>query len=101
MLAESLRMIVSQRLVRAAEGSKRFAVAEILINTHAAASMIRTGNSHKLESVIQAGGSLGMQGFDAVLKDLVRKKLIDAEEAHHHALDRAQFESAAPLREAA
>jgi len=101
MLAESLRMIVSQRLVRAAEGNKRLAVAEILLNTHAAASMIRTGNSHKLESVIQAGGSLGMQAFDAVLKDLVRKKVIEVEEAHHNALDRTQFESGMPMREAA
>jgi twitching motility protein PilT len=101
MLAESLRMIVSQRLVRASEGGKRFAVAEILVNTHAAASMIRTGNSHKLESVIQAGGSLGMQAFDTVLKDLVRRKLIDAEEAHTHALDRSQFEGAVPMRDAA
>jgi twitching motility protein PilT len=101
MLAESLRMIVSQRLVRAAEGGKRMAVAEILINTHAAASMIRSGNSHKLDSVIQAGGSLGMQAFDAALRELVRKKIVDIEEAHQSALDRTQFESGLPLREAA
>jgi twitching motility protein PilT len=101
MLAESLRMIVSQRLVRAAEGNRRFAAAEILINTHAAASMIRSGNSHKLESVIQAGGNVGMQAFDAVLRDLVRKKLIEPDEAHANALDRTQFESGLPMREVA
>ena len=101
MLAESLRMIVSQRLVKATEGNKRFAAAEILVNTHAAASMIRAGNSHKLESVIQAGGGVGMQGFDAVLRDLVRRKLIDPEEAHANALDRAQFDSGLPMRDAA
>ena len=101
MLAESLRMIVSQRLVKASEGNKRFAAAEILVNTHAAASMIRAGNSHKLESVIQAGGGVGMQGFDAVLRDLVRRKLIDPEEAHANALDRAQFDSGLPMRDAA
>ncbi len=101
MLAESLRMIVSQRLVRAAEGGKRFAVAEILINTHAAASMIRAGNSHKLESVIQAGGNLGMQGLDSVLRDLVRRKLIDPEEAALNGLDRSPLDSSTPLRDAA
>jgi twitching motility protein PilT len=62
MLAESLRMIVSQRLVLAAGGGKRFAAVEVLVNTHAAAAMIRAGNSHKLESVIQAGGNVGMRG---------------------------------------
>ncbi len=101
MLAESLRMVVSQRLVRAAEGAKRFAAAEILVNTHAAAAMIRAGNSHKLESVIQAGGSLGMQGLDAVLRDLVRKKLIDPEEAALNGLDRTPLDTNPPLRDAA
>jgi twitching motility protein PilT len=101
MLAESLRMVVSQRLVRAAEGNRRLVAAEILINTHAAASMIRTGNSHKLESVIQSGGNVGMQGFDAVLKDMVRRKLIDPDEAHANALDRAAFENGLPMREVA
>jgi small GTP-binding protein len=99
MLAESLRMIVSQRLVRSVEGGKRLAVAEILVNTHAAAAMIRAGNSHKLESVIQAGGSLGMQSFDAVLRDLVRRKLVDEEEARTHTFDPAQAD-AAPRRAA-
>ena len=101
MLAESLRMVVSQRLVRAAEGGKRFAAAEILVNTHAAAAMIRAGNSHKLESVIQAGGSLGMQGFDTVLRDLVRRKLIDPEEAALNGVDRTPFDANTPLRDAA
>ena len=101
MLAESLRMVVSQRLVRAREGGKRFAVTEILVNTHAAAAMIRGGNSHKLESVIQAGGSLGMQGFDTVLKDLVRRKIIDAEEADLNTPDRGPFESGPGMRDAA
>jgi twitching motility protein PilT len=75
--------------------------AEILINTHAAAAMIRAGNSHKLESVIQAGGGLGMQSLDAVLRDLVRQKRIDPEEALAQGLERLQFDSAPPLREAA
>jgi twitching motility protein PilT len=101
MLAESLRMVVSQRLLRAAEGGRRFVAAEILINTHAAAAMIRAGNSHKLESVIQAGGGLGMQSLDAVLRDLVRQKRIDPEEALAQGLERLQFDSAPPLREAA
>jgi twitching motility protein PilT len=96
MLADSLRMIVSQQLVRAADGSGRIAVAEILINTHAVASMIRTGNSHKLESAIQTGGSAGMQSLDATLRTLVRAGTITTEEAHAHALEKGQFEHALP-----
>jgi twitching motility protein PilT len=48
MLADSLRLIVSQQLVRRADGSERVLVAEVLVNTHAASTMIRTGNAHKL-----------------------------------------------------
>ena len=101
MLAESLRMVVSQRLVRALEGGKRLAAAEILVNTHAAAAMIRGGNSHKLESVIQAGGSLGMQSLDAVLKDLVRRKVIEPEEAERNVSERGSFETGPAPRDAA
>jgi twitching motility protein PilT len=93
MLAESLRMIISQQLVRNAEGSGRLMVAEVLLNTPAAASMIRSGNSHKLSTVIQAGGGVGMQAMDAVLKNLVREGGITAEEAMEHAIDRSHFEA--------
>ena len=101
MLAESLRMIVSQRLVRTVQDNKRLAVAEILINTHAAASMIRAGNSHKLDSVIQAGAQAGMQSLDAVLNDLVRRKVITGEEAYANAIERNQFDPYVALREVA
>jgi twitching motility protein PilT len=101
MLAESLRMIVSQQLVPNSEGSGRILAAEVLLNTHAAASMIRAANSHKLSSVIQAGGKVGMQSLDSVLKELVRKESITVDEAYEHAVDRSQFESQMARREAA
>jgi len=101
MLAESLRMIVSQQLVPNVDGSGRILAAEILLNTHAAASMIRSSNSHKLSSVIQAGGKVGMQSLDSVLKDLIRKEAITVEEAYEHAVDRTQFENQLARREAA
>jgi len=92
MLAESLRMIISQQLVRNAEGSGRVLAAEVLLNTHAAASIIRSGNSHKLVSVIQAGRKQGMQTLDGVLKELVRKEIISGEDAYEHAVERGNFE---------
>jgi twitching motility protein PilT len=92
MLADSLRLIVSQQLARKTDGSGRVLVAEVLVNTHAAATMIRTGNAHKLESVIQSGGTNGMQSLDATLKDLVRRQVILPDEAYAHALDKAPFE---------
>ena len=46
MLADSLRMIVSQRLLRTTDGSRRVVAAEILVNTNAAKANIRSGSSH-------------------------------------------------------
>ena len=92
MLADGLRMIVSQRLVPTADHSRRIPAVEILINTSAAATMIRTGQSHKLMTVIQSGRRSGMQSLDGSLKDLMQRKVITAEAAYEHALDRTQFE---------
>jgi twitching motility protein PilT len=93
MIADSLRMVVSQQLVRTADESGRVVVAEVLMNTHAVASMIRSGNSQKLENAIQTGASSGMQGLDATLRGMVRSGKITSEEAAAHALDKLQFDA--------
>ena len=92
MLSGSLRMVVSQQLVRRADGAGRLVAAEVMISTHAIASMIRSGNSHKLPNAIQAGGRTGMQSLDAVLTDMVKREQISGEEAYEHAIDRTLFE---------
>ncbi len=92
MLADSLRLVVSQQLVRRADGSGRQVAAEVLVSTHAVSSMIRQGNTHKLSSALQSGARAGMQSLDAVLMDMVRREEISGEEAYEHAIDRAQFE---------
>ena len=91
-LADSLRMVVSQQLVRKADGAGRVAVPEVLINTQAAASMIRKGRTHQLASVIQAGSRQGMCSLDARLQELVRTEVITGEEAYEHAIDKGPFE---------
>lgn len=92
MIADTLRMVVSQQLLRRADGHGRIVAAEVMINNHAIASMIRAGNSHKLTNAIQSGGRAGMQSLDAVLNDLLKQELISGEEAYEHAIDRASFE---------
>ncbi len=92
MLAECLNLIVSQQLVRNVEGNGRLAVAEVLLNNHAAATLIRTCRAHQLTNVIQAGARAGMQSLDAQLMDLVRRQVISGSEAHHHAIEKGRFE---------
>jgi twitching motility protein PilT len=92
MLADSLRLVVSQQLVRKADRSGRTVAAEVLVNTSAVSSMIRQGNTHKLMSAIQAGSRAGMQSLDAVLLDLLRREIITGDEAYDHAVERSSFE---------
>jgi twitching motility protein PilT len=92
MIAESLRMIVSQQLVRKADGSGRLVVPEILINNQAASSLIRAGKVHQLGSVIQAGARVGMRSLDVGLQELVRAQTITGEEAYERAIEKQRFE---------
>jgi twitching motility protein PilT len=92
MLADSLRLVVSQQLVRLADGSARRLVADVLVNTAAVASMIRNGNTHKIGTLMQSGGRQGMQLLDNVLLEMLRGEAITGEEAWEHAVDKAPFE---------
>lgn len=62
MLANSLKAVIAQRLEVDGKGG-RVGLFEILVNTPAAASLIREGKSHQLASLIQTGASCGMQTF--------------------------------------
>jgi twitching motility protein PilT len=50
--------------------------AEILVPTPAVRNLIREGKTHQVYSVIQTGGSHGMQTMDASLAGLVRANKI-------------------------
>ncbi|HTR96658.1 MAG TPA: type IV pilus twitching motility protein PilT [Candidatus Acidoferrales bacterium] len=92
MLADSLRLVISQRLVRRLDGHGRVAAAEVMVSTTAVSAMIRQANTHKLQSVMQAGQRQGMQSLDNVLQELVRQEIISGEEAYENAIDRTVFD---------
>lgn len=76
MLSESLRGVVSQRLVLGLDG-KRVPAAEILIVTQAIGNIIREGKLFQIKSAMQTGRSLGMCSLDESLAELVRSGKID------------------------
>lgn len=92
MLSESLAGIVSQLLLRTADGKGRVAVNEILMKTPALANIIREGNTPMLHSIIQGGKTMGMQAMDDVLFGLAEVGTIDGEEAFHKATNKQRFE---------
>ncbi|MDD1782339.1 type IV pilus twitching motility protein PilT [Enterovibrio sp. ZSDZ35] len=80
MLSESLRAVVSQKLVKQVTGG-RVAAHEIMIATPAIRNLIREDKVAQMFSMIQTGAGLGMQTMDQSLRNLVAQGMIDASEA--------------------
>jgi twitching motility protein PilT len=71
-LSVALQGIMTQTLLPTADGSGRCVAAEVLLPTAAVRNLIRESKSHQIYSVLQTGGSHGMQTMDASLASLVR-----------------------------
>jgi twitching motility protein PilT len=82
MLAGTLKAVVSQRLVRTADGAGRVAVCEILRMTGRARDMILDQNqTDRLREVIAEGEYYGMQTFDQALLHHVKAGRVTMEDA--------------------
>ena len=84
-LSANLRAIVSQRLVRTADGKGRRAAIEILINTPTIAEKIFKGEFHEIKAIMDKSRELGMRTFDWALFELYNEGLISYEEAIRNA----------------
>jgi twitching motility protein PilT len=71
-LSVALQGIMTQMLLPTADGAGRCVAAEVLVPTPAVRNLIREAKSHQIYSVLQTGGSHGMQTMDASLAKLVR-----------------------------
>jgi len=91
-LSESLAGIVSQLLLKTADGAGRCAVNEILVRTSGLPNLIREGNTPMMVSLMQAGAGQGMQLMDDALMKLVQEGRIRPEDAYMKALEKARFE---------
>ncbi len=85
MFSESLRAVISQRLLARSDGNGRVAALEVLINTRAVGNLIREQKTFQLSSLMQTGASQGMCLLDASLQELVKRRIVSADEARHHA----------------
>ena len=87
-LAESLRGVIAQRLIRRAGGGGRALAVEILAGNQAVASLIRAKKTFQLQSVIQTGKREGMQSMDESIIALVQAGTITPDEAAQHMTNR-------------
>lgn len=91
MLSESLRAVISQTLLKTADGKGRVAAHEIMIATPAIRNLIRENKIAQMYSVIQTGQNQGMQTLDQCLADLVRAHKITREEAMRRVQNKESF----------
>jgi twitching motility protein PilT len=80
-LAGGLRLIVSQRLVRGADGARVFVAAEVLPGSVALWNLIRENKTYQIPSLQQRGKSLGIVRLDDSLCELVKSGKVSLEEA--------------------
>jgi len=92
MLADSLKAVCAQILLRTADGHSRIACGEILLSNSALANSIREGKTANIRNVIQAGRGQGMQLMDDGIQKLLSEQKITAEEAYMKATDKSRFQ---------
>jgi twitching motility protein PilT len=99
MLANSLRGVLAQLLLKKADGSGRVAVNEILIANAAVSAIIREGATQKLQDVIVSGKGQGMQFMDDAIAALLQKGIVSPHEAFMKAIDKNRFKPFLPAEE--
>ena len=92
MLASSLQGVIAQQLLRRADAKGRIAAFEILVGSPALGNLIRTGQSAKINSMIQSGGGVGMQAMDLHIKELLNKGIVTGDEAYQKSFNKREFE---------
>ena len=90
-LAGSLAGIFSQRLIPRVSGGL-IPACELLINNNAVSTLIREGQTHEINTVIQTSSQEGMLDMDRSLAELVHKGEVTVEHAYAHSMDSKTFE---------
>lgn len=91
MLAESLKGVISQVLLRKKDGKGRMAAMEIMVGTSAVSNLVREGKIHQIPSIIQTGKKDGMQLLDQHVMEYLMASEITPEEAYMKANNKQAF----------
>ena len=87
-LATLLESVISQQLLKTADGKGRVAAFEILHANSAIRALIREGKSHQIPSMIQTSRKIGMITMDDSIYELYQQGRVTKEEAITYAQDK-------------
>jgi twitching motility protein PilT len=91
MVSESLRAIVSQRLVPTIDGQRRLPALELLFLKPSISNLIREEKTFQIRSMMQTGRAEGTITLDDSLSDLVKAGLVAKDAARRVAEDPKRF----------
>jgi twitching motility protein PilT len=87
--------VISQTLVKRADGKGRVAAFETLVSIPSVRNLIREAKTHQIASMIQTGSRQGMITLDQSLANLVKNKLVTYDDALGKASNVIEFKSLA------
>lgn len=92
-LANCLRAVVSQRLIKTAKADRRVLAEEVMIVNHSIRNCIRERKLEQIDALIEIGAKDGMFTIDHHLCELLRKGTINVEEAYGASRDTTVIDS--------
>jgi twitching motility protein PilT len=81
MLSESLRAVISQRLVPTADGQRRVPALEVMVVNKAVGNLLRENKTFQIRTLLQTGAAQGMCLLDDALAKLVQQGVVKREVA--------------------
>jgi twitching motility protein PilT len=87
MISESLRAVISQRLLPRADGRGMVPAVELLVVNRPVANLIREEKTVQIRSTMQTGAASGMCLLDSSLAQLVKSGVVKRDDALLHAED--------------
>jgi twitching motility protein PilT len=92
LLADTLRAVMCQYLLKRKDEQGRVLAVEIMVNNEAIANLIRKGKTFQIPSVIATQREQGMQSMDSDLERVYKAGLVTAEDAYMKAANKKNFE---------
>jgi len=93
MLSESLRAVITQRLILGRDNQTMTLATEVLIGSLPMANLIRDGKTFQIPSMMQTAKNVGMQIMDDSILALLQEEKIDAHTAQRYANDPRRFQA--------
>lgn len=91
-LANSIRAVISQRLIQNINGEGRVLAVELMLSIPSVKNIIREGREHQLYSIIQTNTQMGMRTMDQALANLYLEGKIEREDAFKNCIDNKELE---------